>query len=109
MTDADPKKPTEDKAAADAEAAPAPAPAPDVAAATLEGDDLFDEFGKKEDAIDFGTIDPSSHPSSRFFSRVRVLLISSIALGGRGNRWEYQGIAETVLMHENGGKRRSQR
>ena len=45
MTDADPKKPTEDKAAAEAEAA-APAPAPADAVATLEGDDLFDEFGK---------------------------------------------------------------
>ena len=47
MTDADPKKPTEDKAAAATEAeAAAPAPAPADAVATLEGDDLFDEFGK---------------------------------------------------------------
>ena len=45
MTDADPKKPTEDKAEA---GDPAPAPAADAAAAaTLEGDDLFDEFGEE--------------------------------------------------------------
>lgn len=49
MTDADPKKPTEDKAAAaEAEAAAAaPAHAPVDAVATLEGDDLFDEFGEE--------------------------------------------------------------
>ena len=47
MTDADPKKPTEDKAAAEAEAA-ASTPGPADAMATLEGDDLFDEFGEKK-------------------------------------------------------------
>lgn len=46
MTDADPKKPAEDSKAAEAAEAAAPAPA-DAAAATLEGDDLFDEFGEK--------------------------------------------------------------
>ena len=65
MTDADPKKPTEDKAAADAAAAPASAPV-DAAAATLEGDDLFDEFGKKRDNR-LETIDHLLHPSSHFF------------------------------------------
>ena len=46
MTDADPKKPAEDSKVAEAAEAAAPAPA-DAAAATLEGDDLFDEFGEK--------------------------------------------------------------
>ena len=51
MTDADPNKPTEDKAAAAADteaSAAAPAPAAADAVATLEGDDLFDEFGERK-------------------------------------------------------------